>query len=214
VALGSSLALLLAFSVLDAGGLGRLFDRLPPWARIDRLEVQGGKDKEVAGKRVSLRAELNPRLWTRVLILALIVYALSLFTDWWSYSAGNEPDKPLDLVQGVSGHLSGFEGVGEFCALVAIATAVAAGLSRPGRERRVERVRNGLVALLTGLTLFNVLALWNQTHEVGGPFQHLAHSRPDYGALVGLAAILSMLLATLVLNVGGRTKPIDSEDTA
>jgi hypothetical protein len=194
VALGASLALLLTFSVLDASGLGKLLDRLPAWARLDRLETPEEVARK-AGKPVGSPAERSHRRWTGVLVLALILYVLSLFMNWWSYS-----------VEG-TGHLDGFAGIGEFCALAALATLVVARLARSEREHRLECLRNVLVVFLIGVTLVNVLVVWRQTYELLFPYKRpTTHSRPDYGALVTLASILLMLLATLVLNAGSWTK--------
>jgi hypothetical protein len=210
VALGASLALLLAFSVLDAGGLGRLLNRLPAWARIDRLEVPEEEAAKAAGKSVASLAERSHRRWTAILALALIVYVLSLFTDWWSYSYRETSGPMLNSVSGGTRHVDGFEGIGEFCALAALAALVVARLARRERGLRLESLRNRFVAFLVGLTLVNVLVVWRQAYERFFPFgQNVARSFPDYGALVTLASILVMLFATLAINAGGWRRLID-----
>ncbi len=207
VALGASLALLLAFSVLDAGSLGKLLDRLPAWARLDRLENPEEVER-VAGERkpVASPAERSHRRWTRVLLLALIVYLLSLFTNWWWYSAR----ETSGVAFGGTTYLDGLAGIGEFCALTALATLVAVRLTRSGREHRLEYLRNRLVAFLVSLTLLNVLVIWRQTYNVFFYFgRSTTRSWPYYGALIALVSILLMVLATLVLNAGSWTKLLD-----
>lgn len=209
-ALGSSLALLLAFSVLDARGLGELLNRLPAWARLDRLE-EPGEVERVAGKPIAAAAERSHRRWTGVLVLALSVYVLSLFTNWWRYSGVSASGSGVHLPSFFSdqtAHLDGFAGVGEFCALVAVATLVTARFARHGRDHHLEQIRNMLVTLLIGLTLVNALVAWRQAYETSSSLG-VTHFRPEWGALVALAAILMMLLAALVLNAGSWTKLMD-----
>jgi len=211
-ALGSSLVLLLAFSVLDAGGLGRLLDRLPAWARLDRLEAPD----EAAREPVVSTAERSHRRWSGVLAVALVVYLLSLFTDWWQYSSGSGGGgnshvlSLLNMFSTETLHLTGFQGIGEFSALAALAALVVTGHARHRREHRLERLRTALVAFVIGLTLANIVVVWRQTYEgVSMSGLHVARSRPDYGALVTLGAMLLMLVATLVLKVGGWTELVD-----
>ncbi len=207
-ALGSSLALLLACSVLDARGLGELLNRLPAWARLDRLE---GPEEVASATPVASLTERSHRRWTGVLVLALIVYVLSLFTNWWRYSgvgAGGSDLHLPSLFSDQTAHLDGFAGVGEFCALAAVATLVTARFARYRRDHRLEQIRNMLVTFLIGLTLVNALVAWRQADETSSSLR-VTHFRPEWGALVALAAILVMLLATLVLNAGGWTKLVD-----
>ena len=213
-ALGSSLALLLAVAVLDTGDLNKLLDHLPAWARLDRLEEP---EEAARAKPVASNSERSHRRWTGVLVLALIAYILSLSANWWWYSGGQAGDSSkgeltlLNLFSGVTTtHLDGFAGIGEFCALAALATLIVASLARSGREHRLKRLRNRLVAFLVGLTLVDVLVVWRQTYDVFR-FTELSNtrSRPDYGTLATLVSILVILLATLVLNAGGWTKVLD-----
>ncbi len=206
VALGSSLTLLLAFSILGAGGLGKLLDRLPAWARLDRLEEPEEVEK---AEPVASPGEQSHRLWSRLLVLALIAFLLSLFANWW-YSS---PEASGTHIGGIgffsdrTMHFAGLEGIGEFCALAALATLFSAYLARRGKDRQLERVRNALLGFLTVLTLVNVPVVSRVAHD---DFSiSIAHFRPDWGALAGLLSILSMLLATLVLNAGGWTKLLD-----
>ena len=212
VALGASLALLLAFSVLDAGGLDRLLNRLPAWARIDRLELSDEEDKQTSDKTALPQAMRSYRFWTAVLILALVAYLLSLLTNWWSYSYGETNGSTLNLLNLFSGrttHLDGFEGIGEICALLALAICVVAGLAQRDQEHRLERLRNTLVASLLSLTFLNVVIVWRQKYDLSFSSRRLAaHSRPDYGVLITLASILLMLFATLAVNAGGWRKLI------
>jgi len=209
-ALGSSLALLLAVSVLDAGGLGKLLDRLPAWARLDRLE-EPEEAGRVAGEPTAASAERSNRRWARVLDLTLIVYVLSLFTNWWRYSNDDASGTVMhlpSLFSSGTAHVDGFAGVGEFCVLAALATLVVTSLARSGQEHRLGRVRNTLVTFLIGLTVVNAFVVWRQTYETSSSLR-VTHFRPEWGALVALAAILGMLLATLGMNAGGWTKPVD-----
>ena len=200
VALGSSLALLLAFSVLDAGGLGRLLNRLPAWARLDRLE----QPEEVA-KPVISPGERSHRRWTRLLVLALIAYVLSLFANWW-YSSPEASEIHIGFWGGTT-HFDGFEGIGEFCALAALATLFTAYLARQGKDQLLERLRNALLGFLIVLTLVNVPVVSRIAHDNFSI--SIAHFRPAWGALAALLSILLMLLATLVLNAGGWAKLMD-----
>lgn len=203
VALGSSLALLLAFSVLDAGGLGKLLNRLPAWARLDRLE----QPEEVA-KPVASPGERSHRRWTRLLVLALIAYVLSLFANWW-YSSPEASETHIGepFLLGGTTHFEGLEGIGEFCALAALLTLITAYLARQGKDQLLERLRNTLLGFLIVLTLVNVPVVSRIAHDNFSI--SIAHFRPDWGALAALLSILLMLLATLVLNAGGWAKLID-----
>jgi hypothetical protein len=205
VALGSSLALLLAFSVLGAGGLGKLLNRLPAWARLDRLEEP--EDAKKAKPDTSL-AERSHRRWTGVLVLALTVYVLSLFANWWysSPEGGETHIGDLNLFRGGM-HFDGLEGIGEFCALAALATLFTAYLARQGKDKLLERLRNALLGFLIVLTLVNVPVVSRVAHDNFSI--SIARFRPDWGALAGLLSILLMLLATLVLNARGWAKLMD-----
>lgn len=205
VALGSSLALLLAFSVLGAGGLSKLLDRLPAWARLDRLEEP--EEAKKANPVVS-SDELSHRRWTQLLVFALIAYLLSLFANWWySSPEGRETRIVVSLFSDRTMHFGGLEGIGEFCALAALATLFTAYLARQGKDQLLERVRNALLGFLIVLTLVNVPVVARVAHD---DFSiSIAHIRPDWGALAALLSILLMLLATLVLNAGGWAKLLD-----
>jgi hypothetical protein len=155
VSLGSSLALLLAFGVLDAGGLGKLADRLPEWMRIDRLSVPD----ETESKRALSSRTLSDRRWRAVFLAALVVYLLSLLEDWWRFSLlARSPSRKgtLNLFSGASTAI-GLRGIGELCALVAVAVLVLSIFAES--ERKPTQMQNGLVAALVCLAALNVVVV-------------------------------------------------------
>lgn len=184
VALGSSLALLLAVRALDVGGLSGLRDGLPAWARIDRLENPEEKSDEQSGDPDAPGHDL----WTGVLILALVVYLFSLFTRWWSSSG-------FVVV--------GLVGLGGFCALVAVATLVVAFMARSDRRRELASARSGLALSLACLTVLNLLQFKHDASGSLDPFSDRTPSRPEYGAYIALGSLAVILFSALVLNAGG-----------
>ncbi|MGD0272683.1 MAG: hypothetical protein ABSB96_03020 [Gaiellaceae bacterium] len=182
--LSAALVLLLAVAALDEGGLAALIDKVPAWARLDRLELS--EEDQPAAREPG---ELREKHWTWALVLTLLAYVLTIRMSWWSWNG--------EGFEGTVVHTRVFPfmfGLGNICTLLAIAILAFAHATRTRRERWLGSMRTALIAALACLTLVSFVLIWR---EVG-----VDHMRPDYGSYVALVSLLVMIASTSALNGG------------
>jgi hypothetical protein len=182
--LGAAVVLLLAVAALDAGGLSALIEKVPAWARLDRLELS--EEGEPVARDPG---ELREKHWMWALVLALLAYVLTIRMSWWSWNGeGFEGTVVRNRV------FPFMFGLGYICTLLAIAILAFVHATRTRHERRLGSMRTALIAALACLSLFNFILIWR---EVGGD-----HARPDYGSYVALVSLLAMIASASALNGG------------
>jgi hypothetical protein len=193
MALGSSIALLIASLVLD---------REPSPARSAQPERSVSDSDSNAAGPASAPATQSPRRLMRLVIGATFIYLLSVPVSWWTYRAPsiNRYSTPAEIMRSISSHsFPGLFGWGEDCEIAAIAMLTVALIATRAGKTSFVGVRS-LLAL--AVVLFASLHAYEVWHDVGTFYvwRSPTDSMPDYGMYLALASALVVLYSALRLD--------------
>ena len=144
-------------------------------------------------------SERKVKVWRGLLSLATIVYAVSLFLNWWTvsrvYSSQTVWSSTID---GLGTRYPASSRLGELCALIIVAIIAVGWPALRSRDMRLMLALQQLTIALVIFTLFEMLDLWRASPEI--VFQTGANtSFLDYGAYLSIGCAVVAAVAAFML---------------